>query len=198
MIFTKRSTYLVTSRTLVERQDWRLRCDGDGGVGLVSVLDNYVELVFGIVLRDLSQAGWQIFTSAVFWEGRILRGLVASRWLIVVTLWWFVAHTGFCGLHVERGHSWRIFLGRKGGVLLSTVAWWRMVVIPLWRWRLVPSDGFCCWDVSCVWLSWLGLLVQTGGKCWINISLVTLRGLVVIALGGQVAWPLLCRSWSWR
>ena len=81
---------------MVEREDWRLGCDGDGGVGLVSVLDNDVELVFRIVLGNLSQAGRQIVTRAVFWEGGILRGLVASRWLIVVTLWWFVSQTGFC------------------------------------------------------------------------------------------------------
>ena len=40
---------------MVEREDWRLRGDGDGGVGLVSVLDYYVELVFRIVLRNLRQ-----------------------------------------------------------------------------------------------------------------------------------------------
>ena len=39
----------------MEREDWRLWRDGDGGVGLVSVLDYYVELVFRIVLRDLTQ-----------------------------------------------------------------------------------------------------------------------------------------------
>ena len=141
----------------MEREDWRLGCDGDGGVGLVSVLDDYVELVFRIVLRNLSQAGWQIFTRAVFWEGRILRGLVTSRWLIVVTLRWFVPHTGFCRLHVERGHSWRMFFSRKGWVLLRTVARWRIVVIALGR--LVPDGRFSWWDVDFVWLSWLGLLI---------------------------------------
>ena len=39
----------------MEGEDWRLWCDGDGGVGLVSVLDYYVELVFRIVLRNLRQ-----------------------------------------------------------------------------------------------------------------------------------------------
>ena len=156
----------------MEGEDWRLRCDGDGGVRLVSVLDDDVELVFRIVPRDLGQAGRQVFTGAVFWERRILRGLVTSRWLIVVTLWWFVARTGLCRFHVERGHSWRMFLSRKCWVLISTVALRGLVVI--------PGGRFSCWDVSCLWLSWLGLLVQTGGKCGINISLVSSRDTVVV------------------
>ena len=130
---------------MLEGEDWRLRCDGDGGVGLVSVLDNYVELVLGIVLGNLRQAGWQIFTRAVLWKGGILRGLITSRWLIVVTLWWFVSHTGFCRLYVEGGHCWRIFLGRKGWILLSFVSWWRIVVVTL-GW-FVSTARFLCWDV---------------------------------------------------
>ena len=49
-------TYLMTSRAVIEREDRRLGGDGDGGVRLVPVLDDDVELVCRVVLGYLGQA----------------------------------------------------------------------------------------------------------------------------------------------
>ena len=124
----------------MERKDWRLRCDGDGGVGFVPVLDNYIELVSRVVLRNLRQARWQIFSSAGFREGGIVLGLVTSWRLIVIAFRWFVPSIRFSWLLIQRGNWWRMFFMRKGWIVPSFVTCWRFVVIALWR--FVPNTRF--------------------------------------------------------
>ena len=78
MIFSKQmQTYLLTSSSVIERQDWRLRRDGDGGVRLVPVLDDNAELVCWIVLGHFSQAWWEVFRGASFRECGILLCIVS-------------------------------------------------------------------------------------------------------------------------